>query len=60
MVQLSDNREAGLFRAKSCVSTGSAQPAQIVGPALGHLQVDLVVGDHPGVAAGDAAALDGR
>jgi hypothetical protein len=33
---------------------------QGVDRALGHLQVDLVVGDHPGVAAGDAAALDGR
>jgi hypothetical protein len=28
--------------------------------ALGHLQVDLVVGDDPGVAPGDAPALDGR
>ena len=39
---------------------GAVLADQGVDLALGHLQVDLVVGDHPGVAAGDAAALDGR
>ena len=39
---------------------GAVLAHQGVDLALGHLQVDLVVGDHPGVAAGDAAALDGR